>query len=136
MIVQTTREIIDEIKPVRTFFAIESLPWCYPDSVSSYLDLINAIDRKSLAVNLDPVNMINSPSKYFNNTDLIKECFEKLGHYIKNCHAKDIKLRDAFTVHFDHVTLGTGGGDFKTYLTYLSKLQDIPLIMEHMKTSE
>jgi len=136
MIVQTTREIIDEIKPTRTFFAIESLPWSYPDSVDSYLKLIKAVDRKRLAVNLDPVNMINSPSKYFNNTGLIKECFEKLGPYIKNCHAKDIKLRDAYTIHFDDVTLGTGAVDFKTYLTCLSKLNGIPLIMEHMNTSE
>jgi len=136
MIVQITREIIDEIKPTRTFFALESLPWSYPDSVDSYLDLIKAIDRKALAVNLDPVNMMNTPLKYYNNGDLIKECFEKLGPYIKNCHAKDIKLRDAYTIHFDDVTLGTGGVDFKTYLACLSKLKDIPLMMEHMNTSE
>jgi len=136
MIVQNTREIIDEIKPSRTFFALEALPWSFPDSPDSYLKLIKAIDRKQLAVNLDPVNMINSPLKYYNNGDLIKECFEKLGPYIKNCHAKDIKLRDAYTVHFDDVTLGTGGVDFKTYLTCLSKLKDIPLMMEHMNTSK
>jgi sugar phosphate isomerase/epimerase len=136
LIVQVAREIIDEIKPVRTFFALESLPWSYPDSVDSYLDLIKAIDRKALAVNLDPVNMINSPTKYYNNSDLINECFEKLGPYIKNCHAKDIKLRDAYTIHFDDVTLGTGIVDFKTYLGCLSKLKDIPLMMEHMNTSE
>ena len=136
MIVQIIREIIDEIKPTMTFFALESLPWSYPDSVESYLDLIKAIDRKALAVNLDPVNMINSPSKYYNNSALIKECFEKLGPYIKNCHAKDIKLRDAYTIHFDDVQLGTGIVDFKTYLTCLSKLKDIPLMMEHMNTSE
>jgi len=136
MIVQVTREIIDKIKPIRTFFAIESLPWSYPDSPDSYLQLIKAIDRKCLAVNLDPVNMINSPSKYYYNGDLIKECFKKLGPYIKNCHAKDIELRDAYTIHFDDVMLGTGGVDFKTYLTCLSKLKDIPLMMEHMNTSE
>jgi len=136
MIVQVTREIIDEIKPTRTFFAIESLPWSYPDSPDSYLQLIKAIDRKCLAVNLDPVNMINSPSKYYYNGDLINECFKKLGPYIKNCHAKDIKLRDAYTVHFDDVMIGTGGVDFKTYLTCLTKLKDIPLMMEHMNSSE
>jgi sugar phosphate isomerase/epimerase len=136
MIVQNTREIIDEIKPSRTFFALEALPWSFPDSPDSYLQLIKAIDRKQLAVNLDPVNMINSPSKYYNNGDLIKECFKKLGPHIKNCHAKDIKLRDAYTIHFDDVKFGTGGIDFKTYLTCLSKLKEIPLIMEHMNTSE
>ena len=135
MIVQVTREIIDEIKPTRTFFALEALPWSFPDSPDSYLKLIKAIDRRQLAVNLDPVNMINSPSKYYNNGDLIKECFEKLGPYIKNCHAKDIILRDAYTIHFDDVTLGTGIVDFKTFLTCLSKLKDIPLIMEHMNSS-
>ncbi|NJK97520.1 MAG: sugar phosphate isomerase/epimerase [Bacteroidales bacterium] len=136
MIVQITREIIDEIKPSRTYFALEALPWSFPDSPDSYLKLMKGIDRKQLAVNLDPVNMINSPSKYFYNSDLIKECFEKLGPYIKNCHAKDIKLRDAYTIHFDDVTLGTGGVDFKTYLSCLSKLKDIPLMMEHMNSSE
>jgi sugar phosphate isomerase/epimerase len=136
MIVQITREIIDEIKPMRTFFALEALPWSFPDSPDSYLSLIKAIDRKQLAVNLDPVNMISSPLKYYNNADLIKECFKKLGPYIKNCHAKDIHLRDAYTIHFDDVELGMGGVDFKTYLTCLSKLKDIPLIMEHMNTSE
>jgi len=80
-------------------------------------------------------NMINSPSKYYNNGDLIKECFEKLGPYIKNCHAKDIKLRDAYTIHFDDVALGSRGVDFKTFLTCLSKFKDIPLIMEHMTTN-
>jgi len=61
LIVQTTREIIDEVKPVRTFYTLETMPWAFPDSPDSYLELIKAIDRKQLAVHLDPVNMINSP---------------------------------------------------------------------------
>ena len=136
LIVQTTREIIDEVKPVRTFFTLETMPWAFPDSPDSYLELLKAINRKHMAVHLDPVNMINSPRRYFNNGAFIKECFDKLGPHIKNCHAKDILLNSNLTVHLDEVLLGTGGLDYKVYLTELSKLKNVPLMLEHLKTKE
>lgn len=136
IIVQTTREIIDEVKPVRTFFTLETMPWAYPDSPDSYLELIKAIDRKQMAVHLDPVNMINSPSRYYNNGEFIKECFRKLGRFIKNCHAKDISLSGKLTVHLDEVLLGTGALDYRTFLTELSRLNNVPLMLEHLKNED
>jgi sugar phosphate isomerase/epimerase len=136
LIVQTTREIIDEVKPVRTFFTLETMPWAFPDSPDTYLELLKAIDRKQMAVHLDPVNMINSPRRYYSNGAFIKECFAKLGPYIKNCHAKDILLRTDLTVHLDEVLLGTGGLDYRIYLSELSKLKDVPLMLEHLRTKE
>lgn len=136
IIVQTTREIIDDVKPVRTFFTLETMPWAFPDSPDSYLELIKAIDRKQFGAHLDPVNMINSPGRYFNNGVFIKECFDKLGPYIRNCHAKDIFLSSNFTVHLDEVLPGTGGLDYKIFLTELSRLKNVPLMLEHLKKSE
>jgi sugar phosphate isomerase/epimerase len=136
LIVQVTREIIDEVKPVRTFYTLETMPWALPDSPDSYLELIKAIDRKQLAVHLDPVNMINSPRRYYNNGAFIKECFHKLGPMIKNCHAKDILLGTNLTVHLDEVLLGTGALDYKVFLTELSKLKNVPLMLEHLKTKD
>ena len=136
LIVQTTREIIDEVKPVRSFFTLETMPWIFPDSPDSYLDLIRAIDRKQFGVHLDPVNMISSPRRYYSSGAFIKECFEKLGPYIKNCHAKDILLHTNLTVHLDEVLMGTGGLDYKVYLTELIKLNNVPLMLEHLKTKE
>ncbi len=136
LIVRTTREIIDEVKPVRSFFTLETMPWIFPDSPDSYLDLIKAIDRKQFGVHLDPVNMISSPRRYYSSGAFIKECFDKLGPFIKNCHAKDILLHTNLTVHLDEVLMGTGGLDYKVYLTELSKLNNVPLMLEHLKTKE
>ncbi len=136
MIVQVTREIIDEVKPTRTFYTLETMPWALPDSPDSYLGLIKAIDRKQLAAHLDPVNMINSPRRYYNNGAFIKECFQKLGPYIKNCHAKDILLGTHLTVHLDEVLLGTGALDYKVFLTEVSKLKNVPMMLEHLTTRE
>ena len=136
IIVQSTREIIDAVKPVRTFYTLETMPWAYPDSPDSYLQLIKAIDRKQLGVHLDPVNMINSPERYYKNGAFIKDCFAKLGQYIKNCHAKDIRLGNNLTVHLDEVIIGTGGLDYRVFLTELSKLKNVPLMLEHLKTAE
>jgi len=137
LIVETVRNIIDAVKPTRTFFTLETMPWMYPDSADSYVKLIHAIDRKQFAVHFDPVNLICSPQRYYNSDALIRECFEKLGSDIKSCHAKDIALSDKFTVHLDEVRPGLGGFDYRVYLQELNKLSpDIPLMMEHLPTAE
>ncbi|NJL72181.1 MAG: TIM barrel protein [Candidatus Competibacteraceae bacterium] len=62
MIVASVREIIDEIKPRRTFFTLEPMPWMYPVDIETQQRLIRDVDRKAFAVHFDPVNMIRSPS--------------------------------------------------------------------------
>jgi sugar phosphate isomerase/epimerase len=133
LIVETVRNIIDAVKPKRTFYTLETMPWVFPDSPDNYLRLIKAIDRKQFAVHLDPVNLVCSPQRYFANGELIKECFKKLGKYIKSCHAKDIILRESMTTHLDETRPGTGGLDYRIYLRELNKLDaNIPLMLEHL----
>lgn len=136
MIVETTRAIIDDVKPTRTFFTLETMPWAYPDSPDSYLQLIKAIDRRQFAVHLDPVNLVYSPQRYYKNAELIRECFEKLGPHIKSCHAKDILLRPQLMTHLDEVRPGLGGLDYATFLKELAKLGDIPIMLEHLPNAE
>lgn len=133
MIVVTVREILDSVKPRRAFYTLEPMPWMVPDSVDHYLDLIRAIDRPMFGVHLDPVNLINSPQRYFENSRLLKDCFERLGPWIKSCHAKDVLLRPQLTTHLDEVRPGLGGLDYRTFLREASRLpQDVPLMLEHM----
>ena len=137
LIVDTVREIIDSVKPSRTFYTLEPMPWIFPDSPKSYLELIKAIDRKAFAVHLDPVNMITSPKLYLNNSKFLQECFRLLGPYIKSCHAKDIVMDDVFVTHISEAAPGHGILDYKTYITEINKLNpDIPLIIEHLTTKE
>jgi len=137
MIVETVREIVDEVKPKNTYYTLETMPWMYPDSADNYLKLIKAIDRKSFAVHFDPVNLINSPEKYFFNNILIKDFVKKLGPYIKSCHAKDVIIREKLTLHFDEIRPGLGGIDFRTLLKELNKLdKNLPLMLEHLPSQE
>lgn len=133
LIVDTTQAIIDAVKPKRTFYTLETMPWMSPDSPDSYLRLVHAIDRPAFAVHLDPGNLISSPRLYFENPALIRECFAKLGPWIKSCHAKDVVLRDTLTVHLDEVQPGLGGLDYAVFLRELSRLDpDTPLMLEHL----
>jgi sugar phosphate isomerase/epimerase len=136
MIVETTRVIIDDVKPTRTYFTLETMPWAYPDSPDSYLRLFKAIDREHFAVHLDPVNLVCSPQRYYGNSDLIRECFAKLGPYIKSCHGKDILLQTKLTTHLDEVRPGLGGLDYATFLKELSKRPGVPLMLEHLPNAE
>jgi len=142
LIVEIARSIIDDVKPKRTFYTLEIMPWAYPDSADSYLQLIQAIDRKAFAVHLDPANLICSPQRFYNNAAVIRECFEKLGPHIRSCHGKDIVLqekeggKEIFTVHLDEVRPGLGGLDYRAFLKGLSQLPDTPLMLEHLPTAQ
>ena len=136
LIVETTRKIIDAVKPVNTFYALETMPWSYPDSIESYEKLLKAINRKQFGVHFDPVNLITSPQLYYKNGEMITETFKKLGKYIKNCHAKDIIIGNDLTLHLSEVLPGFGNLDYVTFLKELSKLKNVPLMIEHLKTEE
>ena len=133
MIVETVREIIDSVQPSRTFYALETMPWIYPDSPQNYLALLKAIDRRQFGVHFDPVNLINSPQRCFDNATFIRECFAVLGPHIKSCHAKDIALAPRLTVHLDEVRPGLGALDYRAFFTELNRLDaDTPVMLEHL----
>ena len=135
-IVENARHIIDQVKPRNTFFSFEPMPYMFPDSPDTYLELIKAIDRNRFAVHLDPVNMISSPQRYFNNAAFLRECFSKLGPYIKSVHAKDIIIMPELTVHLEERRPGLGSIDYAVFLREMSKLKDIPMMMEHLDKQE
>ena len=137
LIVETTREIIDAVRPTRTVYALETMPWVLPDSPESYLRLIQAIDRPGFGVHLDVANMINSPRRYYENAAFIRECFALLGPHIRSCHAKDITMQPKLTVHLDEVRPGLGTLDYRVFLQEASRLApDTPVMLEHLPTAE
>ncbi len=137
LIVETVRGVIDDVQPTRTYYALETMPWMFPDSPDSYVALIRAVDRERFAVHLDPVNLVWSPRLYYKTGALIRECFEKLGPHIRSCHAKDVALADHLTVHLSEVRPGLGGLDYAAFLHGLDGLDpDTPLMLEHLPNAE
>ena len=67
---------------------------------------------------------------------MLRESFKKLGPHIKSCHAKDILMQEGFPVNIAELMPGKGNLDYGLYLNQLSRLRDVPLIMEHMKRDE
>ncbi len=133
LIVETTRSIIDAVKPTRTIYSLEPMPFLYPDSVDSYVALVKAIDREACGFHFDPVNLISSPQLYYNNTAFLQDAFAKIGEHIVSCHAKDIILRPTLTVHLDEVVPGEGNLDYKTFLRLAHQCNvDMPIMLEHL----
>ena len=134
---ENVRHILDSVRPRRTRYTLEAMPWTLPDSPDSYLRLIEAVDRPMFGAHLDPVNMINCPDLYYHNARFLRECFAKLGPWIVSCHGKDIILRDQLTVHLDEVPPGRGALDYGTFLEELHRLPgEVPLILEHLPQEE
>jgi len=137
LIVDSVREIIDAVRPTRTFYTLETMPWMYPDSVDAYEQLLEAVDRDAFGVHFDPVNLVSSPQLYFRNGELIREFVARLGTRIRSCHAKDIRLGDRLTVQLEEVRPGTGALEYRTFVTAVQAIDpEMPLLVEHLATAE
>lgn len=135
--VENCRQVIDAVKPTRTRFAIEMMPWSLPDGPDSYIELIKAVGRPAFGVHVDVCNVINSPTRFYNNRAVIDECFRKLGQWVASCHAKDLAWVPEYNVHFAEVIPGRGEIDYAAYLKCVSQLPtDAPLMLEHLNTAE
>ena len=134
--VENCRKVIDAVKPKRTRFTIEMMPWSLPDGPDAYVDLIRAVARPAFGVHLDVCNIVNSPRRFYDNAEVIRDCFRKLGRWIASCHAKDLQWIPEMNVHFLEVIPGRGQVDYRAYLGELAKLPvDAPLMLEHLKNA-
>ncbi|HEX3078380.1 MAG TPA: sugar phosphate isomerase/epimerase family protein [Lachnospiraceae bacterium] len=137
LIVASIREIIDSVKPRRTFYTIETMPWMIPDSPDEYLRLIKDVDRKAFGVHLDFVNMINCPKRYLFCDEFIEECFTKLGPLIKSIHGKDVFMENAYTTVIRESMPGTGRVNYQKVSSLCESLgPDTTLFVEHLPDFE
>jgi sugar phosphate isomerase/epimerase len=135
--VENARKIIDAVKPKRSKFCYEMMGWTIPDSPDSFLKLLKAVDREAFGVHLDPCNIVNCPTRFYRNTELLNECFDKLGPWIVSCHAKDLFWDVEYNMHFREVRPGMGSIDYATYLKRLAALPHRPpLMLEHLPSAE
>lgn len=138
--VATARTVIDSVKPKRTKFSLEMVPWLVTGTPETYLRLIKAVDRPAFAAHIDAANMIVSPSLYFDTPGMLRHGFELLGPYIVSAHAKDIVMQGGpgrISFHMDEVPVGSGNLDYRAYLRELDALnRDVPLMLEHYTEPE
>jgi len=138
--VETARYVIDAVKPRRTRFSLEMVPWLITGTPQEYLRLIKAIDRPAFAAHIDAANMITSPQFYFDTPRMLREGFALLAPYVVSAHAKDIVMKGGpglISFHMDEVPPGEGMLDYRAYLRELNALgRDVPLMLEHFDKPE
>lgn len=138
--VDTARYVIDAVKPKRTKFSLEMVPWLITGTPQEYHRLILAVDRPQFAAHIDAANMITSPQHYFDTAHMLREGFALLAPYVVSAHAKDIVMQGGpgrISFHMDEVPPGEGMLDYRAYLRELDALgRDVPLMLEHFDKPE
>jgi sugar phosphate isomerase/epimerase len=131
--VENARKILDAVRPTRTTFCYEMMAWSLPDSPDACLRMRKAVDRKAFAVHLDPCNLVSSPERYYRSSDLVRECYAKLGPYVASVHAKDLTWDVEMAVHFREVRVGLGSIDYQVLLAeHARHAPEAPLMLEHL----
>ncbi|MDR1599168.1 MAG: sugar phosphate isomerase/epimerase [Oscillospiraceae bacterium] len=135
--VASIREIIDAVKPKRTFYTLEPMPWMLPRNPEEYLRLIKAVDRERFAVHMDLANWMTSAEKLFGSGDFANECFDALGGYIRSCHLKDVALAPEFTLRLIETRVGEGSMDHAAYFRRADQCDpDMPMLLEHLPSDD
>ena len=139
LIVDSIREIIDAVKPTRTFYSIEPMPWMVPSSPEEYLKLIRDVDRPQFAVHMDFINMINSVERFLHWESFIRDCFVKLTPWVKSVHIKDVSLdQHSLPCCLKECAPGDGDLDYARVLHIIRETMpaQMPVLLEHMTTME
>ncbi|MDR1263028.1 MAG: sugar phosphate isomerase/epimerase [Oscillospiraceae bacterium] len=135
--VASIREIIDDVKPTRTYYTLEPMPWMIPHDPDEYLRLIQAVDRERLAVHMDLANWITNTRKLFFSNEFAQECFAKLGSLVRSCHLKDVALAPEFTLRLLESRVGEGCVDLIEYARLADKADpDMPMLLEHQPNDD
>ena len=135
--VKMIQTVIDEVKPVNTYFSLEPMPWMIPTSPEEYLHLIEDVARDRFAVHMDIINMINCPERYFFQEEFLERTFSLLGDKIRSCHLKDVFLREDFTFQLVECACGKGAYNIEKYAELATKADpDMPLILEHLDSDD
>lgn len=134
MVVANTQRIIDAVKPTRTSYSLEPMPWMVPESPEQYLQLMRDVDRAAFKVHLDYCNMLNSIDRYRHASEFITHCFDLLGKDIVSIHAKDALLtQGALPVCIGEVPPGDGSLDLSLVTALAHGLgEDTPVFVEHL----
>ncbi|HXY38053.1 MAG TPA: TIM barrel protein [Vicinamibacteria bacterium] len=131
--VENARKVLDAVKPTRTTFCYEMMAWSLPDSPDACLRLLKAVDRPAFSVHLDACNLVNSPERYYRSSDVVRECYRKLGPRIASVHVKDLTWDVEMAVHFREVPIGKGSIDHAVLLAeHARSAPGAPLMLEHL----
>ena len=85
-------------------------------------------------VHVDVCNMVSSVQRFFENAQIIDECFRKLGRWVVSCHAKDLA---GARVHLAETVPSRGGIDYRAYLRAIAAHSpQAPLLIEHLRTPD
>jgi sugar phosphate isomerase/epimerase len=138
MVVEDTQRLIDAVKPEKTCYTLEPMPWMYPHDEQDALRLIKAVDRAAFKVHADMVNLVNSYDKYIATGEMTRKFFGALGKEIRSVHVKDTWVSETeLTLHIEEALPGRGAFDYPALFECCAKLdEDLPMMLEHLSTAE
>ena len=133
-VVKSTQRILDAVRPTRTAYTLEPMPWMIPYDIDSMRRLLAAVNRPGFGVHVDMVNLLSSFEKLMDNGAYTRAFFGQFGPHIRSVHAKDAILGHTLTLHIDEAIPGEGVFDFEALLGECAKLDDIPVMAEHLQS--
>ncbi|MHB9031368.1 MAG: sugar phosphate isomerase/epimerase family protein [Candidatus Latescibacterota bacterium] len=132
------KELLRDTSGMKIALGMEATVQTSMDGPEAHIRFKNDLNGDPrVKVCLDPANM-TALDNYYHTTELLAECFERLGEDILGCHAKDpLILPDKMLCYVTEVAPGKGILDYESYLAHLSRMKwPRSLFIEHLPEAE
>ena len=108
------------------------------DTPEHIREVVDAVNSPWVRANFDPVNLLGSFGKVWNNGDAMREMWQTLGRrYVKSAHIKDVVADPSLVVHISEAAPGHGLLDLDTFFWVCTQLgEDTAVIVEHLPEAE
>lgn len=125
------RQLIGDTPGCETALGMEACVMTNINDPFANRKIVDDVGDPRCRVCLDPTNM-STLHNYYHSTELLNECFDRMGELIIGCHAKDQFLEQQMYVQLVEVPPGRGVQDYATYLARMSRLSwPRTLMLEH-----
>ena len=134
--VTVLRQLINDTPGCATSLGMEACVMTNINDPFSNRKIADDVGDPRCKVCLDPTNMATLHN-YYHSSELLHECFDRIGELIIGCHAKDQLLNQQMYVQLLEVPPGKGMQDYETYLVRMSRLSwPRTLMLEHFPDEE
>jgi sugar phosphate isomerase/epimerase len=137
-LIDSLRQVVPWAEDTGVMLALECHVTTALDTPEHIREVIDAVDSRWVRANFDPVNLLGTFSRVWENGEAMRDMWHVLGpRYVQSAHIKDVVADPELVVHISEAPPGTGLLDLDAFFDVCRNLgEGTAVIVEHLPADQ
>jgi sugar phosphate isomerase/epimerase len=137
-LIDSLRQVVPWAEDTGVILALECHVTTALDTPEHIREVIDAVDSRWVRANFDPVNLLGTFSRVWENGEAMRDMWHVLGpRYVQSAHIKDVVADPELVVHISEAPPGTGLLDLDAFFDVCRNLgEGTAVIVEHLPADQ